>query len=385
MKKIAVFTATRAEYGHLKGILKYFQKNTNIDLQLLCGGSHFSNTFGETSEEIKSDGFNITEKIDYLLASDTPESIVKSLGLVTLLSSDILIRLKPDILIVLGDRYETLGICQAAMILKIPIAHIHGGERTEGAIDEAIRHSVTKMAHLHFTSTEEYRKRVIQLGETPSTVFNFGAPSLDNLHTFRRYSCEEIFSQFGISHISGDFVIVTYHPVTLLPDGGIHEFKVLLSCLKSRQNISIIFTYPNADTYGSEIIQLIKNFGQSFPSRTGIVKSLGQDRYFSLAKMSAAVIGNSSSGIIEIPSLCIPSINIGDRQKGRVSAKSVQHVPANQDAISKALDICLLPKFRSSLEGQYNPHGNGMAAEKITNKIIDSVSSINLQKKFHDL
>ena len=385
MKKIAVFTATRAEYGHLKGILACFQKNPNIDLQLICGGSHLSNTFGNTGEEIRIDGFEITEEIDFLLANDSPASVVKSLGLVILLASDILARLKPDMLVVLGDRYEALGVCQAAMMLRIPIAHIHGGERTEGAVDEAIRHSITKMAHLHFTSNDEYRNRVIQLGEQPSTVFNFGAPSLDNVYSFRRYDRESVFSEFGLSHISGDFVMVTYHPITLLPDGGIEEFKILLKSLNKMRNISFIFTYPNADSHGGQIIELINEFVQSSSKRAGVVKSLGQDRYFSLAKMSIAVIGNSSSGIIEIPSLGVPTINVGDRQKGRLRAKSVHNVPAEESAILSALDICMTPGFKSSIDKQTNPYGGGASAEKISAKIIESLSSLSLQKEFFDL
>ena len=321
MKKIAVFTGTRAEYGLLYWLLKDIQTDEALDLQLLVSGTHLSPEFGNTYREIEQDGFTIDEKVEILLSSDTAVGVAKSMGLGVLGFTDALSRLQPDALVILGDRFEALAAAQTAMILRIPVVHLHGGEITEGAYDDAIRHAITKLSYMHCTSTDEYRNRVMQLGEAPERVKNVGAIGLDHLSRSHFLTVDELSNSLSFS-LTKPFLLVTYHPVTLADEEPESSFQALLDSLDEFTEYQVILTYPNADDGGRSIIPLLENYAKNNPNRVLAIPSLGQKRYLSAVKHSAAVIGNSSSGIIEVPSFDVATINIGLRQKGRLSAKS---------------------------------------------------------------
>lgn len=353
-------------------------------MQLLISGTHLSPEFGNTYEEIIKDGFTISDKVELVLSSDSPHAICQSIALGIIGFSTSLNNLKPDLLIILGDRYEALACAQAAMINRVPIAHIHGGEITEGAVDEAIRHSITKMAHLHFTSTEDYRKRVIQLGENPQCVFNFGAMGVECINNTDWLSRDELERDLGIK-LQEKLILMTYHPVTLEAQSPLTSFKKILKALEKLEDFTVIATYPNSDTNGRVIIEALKEFKQLFPNRVYISKSLGQQRYFSLMKLSTCVLGNSSSGVIEAPILKVPSINIGDRQKGRFMADSVISCIENTEDIIKAVNRVHTKKFINVIKKMENPFGEGEAARKILNVIVNQNLKFILKKKFHDI
>ncbi|OCH57400.1 UDP-N-acetyl-D-glucosamine 2-epimerase, UDP-hydrolysing, partial [Vibrio cyclitrophicus] len=321
-KKVAVFTGTRAEYGLLFWLLKDIQSDPDLTLQLLVSGMHLSPEFGDTYKHIEKDGFQIDEKIEILLSSDSPVGTAKSMGLGVLGFADALSRLAPDVLVILGDRFEALAAAQTAMILRIPIIHLHGGEITEGAYDDAIRHAITKLSYLHGTSTDEYRNRVIQLGESPERVKNVGAIGLDHLNRGSFMTISELSESLNFD-LTGPYFVVTYHPVTLGDESPEDSFQALLDALDEYPNHQIILTYPNADDGGRRIIPMLEAYAAKQPSRVLAIPSLGQIRYLSSVKHAAAVIGNSSSGIIEVPAFDVPTVNIGSRQKGRLAAKSV--------------------------------------------------------------
>ena len=383
-KKIAIFTGTRAEYGLLYWIIKALHEFDDIELQLLVGGMHLSPEFGNTVTQIEADGFPISEKIEFLLSSDTPVGISKSMGLAIISAAEAIERHNPEILILLGDRYETLALAQTAMLARVPIAHIHGGEVTEGLIDEAIRHSITKMAHIHFTSTETYRRRVIQLGENPDKVFNVGAPGIDNIVRLKLLKNEELSSEIGFE-LLGPYFLVTYHPVTLEINGSAKSLKNLLFALDKYPEYQIIFTYPNSDTYGRQLIDLLHDYQNVNPSRVYVAPSLGQFRYLSLMKHCTAVIGNSSSGLIEAPSFKVPTVNIGNRQKGRLAGCTVVQTSDDIEEISKSIKHVIKPEFRQKCKSYNNPYGDG----ETSNKIISTLRKISLEdiimKPFNDL
>ncbi|XPF93797.1 UDP-N-acetylglucosamine 2-epimerase [Colwellia sp. RE-S-Sl-9] len=383
-KKIAVFTGTRAEYGLLYWILKGISASKHAELQLLVGGMHLSSEFGYTVNQIEKDGFDITDKLEFLLSSDSPVGISKSLGLAVISAAESFARNKPDVVVILGDRFEALAIAQAAMIAAIPIAHIHGGEITQGVIDDSVRHAITKMSYLHFTSTEIYRKRVIQLGEQPQNVFNMGAPGIDNINKLTLMELDELASSLQIQ-LSHPFFLITYHPVTLLADKADEELKCLLSALDKFPQYQVIFTYPNADTYGRNLIEILKAYQQINPKRTFLLESMGQLRYLSAMKLASLVIGNSSSGIIEAPSCKVATVNIGDRQKGRLSAESVIHCKGDESSIYQAIQYALSEKIQSTLDHVINPYGNGQASEKIVQQLVDCELVQHTQKVFYDL
>lgn len=383
-KKIAVFTGTRAEYGLLYWILKGISTSKHAELQLLVGGTHLSSEFGYTVNQIEKDGFDITDKLEFLLSSDSPVGISKSLGLAVISAAESFARNKPDVVVILGDRFEALAIAQAAMIAAIPIAHIHGGEITQGVIDDSVRHAITKMSYLHFTSTEIYRKRVIQLGEQPQSVFNVGAPGIDNINKLPLIELDELASSLQIQ-LSHPFFLVTYHPVTLLADKADEELKCLLSALDKFPQYQVIFTYPNADTYGRNLIEILKAYQQKNPKRTFLLESMGQLRYLSAMKLASLVLGNSSSGIIEAPSCNVATVNIGDRQKGRLSADSVIDCIADESSIYQAIQYALSEKTQSTLDNVINPYGDGQASEKIVQHLVDCELVKHPQKVFYDL
>ena len=381
MKKIAVFTGTRAEYGLLFWLLKDIKADPELKLQLIVSGMHLSTEFGETYNEIEADGFKIDEKIEILLSSNTAVGTAKAIGLGVLGFSDAFKRLRPDIIVILGDRFEALSAAQTAMVLRIPILHLHGGEITEGAYDDSIRHAITKLSHLHGTSTEQHRQRVIQLGELPKTVKNVGALGLDYIKRGCLLSKKELYKSLGLVP-KKPFFLVTYHPVTLGDENPEKSCDELLSALDAFPDYQVILTYPNADDGGRKIIPIIQDYAAANPARVIAQKSLGQIKYLSAMKYSSALIGNSSSGIIEAPSFGIPTINIGIRQKGRMSAESVYHCKVNkqniQNTIKKAIN-----DFEHNNKKIINPYGQGSASKKIVEMI--KTAQINNCKKFFDI
>ncbi|HHF3106534.1 TPA: UDP-N-acetylglucosamine 2-epimerase [Vibrio diabolicus] len=385
MKKVAVFTGTRAEYGLLYWIIKGLHASSSSELQLYVGGMHLSPEFGKTIEQIKSDGFPITEKLEFLLSSDTPVGIAKSMGLALICAADALERTKPDLLVVLGDRFESMAICQAAMVAQIPIAHIHGGETTEGLIDEAVRHSITKMSHLHFTATEEYRQRVIQLGENPEHVFNVGAPGIDSIKALKLLSREELSKSIDFDVTDAPYMVVTYHPVTLSRDGAVEDLKQLLTTLRQFPDHKFLVTYPNADTHGRALIPLLDDFAKELQGRVLLIQSLGQLRYLSALKYSDLVIGNSSSGLIEVPTFKVPTVNIGNRQKGRMTGDTVISCEGDKSSILNAINVALSPEFKQKCLNSHNPYGKGDSSETILNIIQNTKLEGLVFKSFFDI
>lgn len=382
MKKIAVFTGSRAEYGLLYWLMKDIQSDPDMRLQLLVSGMHFSPEHGSTYQQIEKDGFFLDEKVEMLLASDSPIGVVKSVGLGIIGFADAIDRLKPDYLIVLGDRFEALAVAQAALLLRVPVVHLHGGEITEGAYDDQIRHAITKLSYLHGVSMDEYRQRVIQLGESPNRVVTVGAMGLDHLHRTELMSCSEL-SQSLQFDLQPSFFLVTYHPATLSHEDPMQTFENIRWALSRFPDIKVLITYPNADDGGRKIIPLIKRFVEQEPARAVAIPSLGQRRYLSALKYCAAVVGNSSSGIIEAPSYGIPTVNIGDRQKGRIAARSVIHCGTDADSIHQGLLKALDPKFAASLASVKNPYGDGQASSRVIQMIKGSQRG--MVKSFHDL
>lgn len=381
-RKVAVFTGARAEYGLLYWLMKDIQASTHLELQVIVSGMHLSPEFGETWKHIEQDGFSIDSKVEMLLSSDTPVGVVKSMGLGTLGFADALDRLRPDVLVVLGDRFEALAIVQAALIMRIPVAHLHGGEITEGAYDDAIRHAISKMAHLHFVAAEPYRRRVIQMGEAPERVFNVGAVGLDHLRRSPKMGLEELAESLGFV-LRLPYLLVTYHPVTLLEENPEQSFIALLDALDKFPEHQIILTYPNADNGGRAIIPLLEAYAQRQPERVLAIPSLGFKRYLSAVSMAAAVVGNSSSGIIEVPAFGIPTVNIGARQKGRLAADSVLHCEPNSKAIELALQQALSSECAEASKKTVNPYGQGNAAEAIVN-VLERFDGA-FHKSFHNL
>lgn len=380
-RKIAVFTGTRAEYGLLYWLMKDIQASEKLELQVIVSGMHFSSEFGETWKLIEQDGFTIDAKVEMLLSSNTPVGVVKSMGLGTIGFADALDRLRPDALVVLGDRFEALAIVQAAHIMRIPIVHLHGGEITEGAVDDAIRHAITKLSNLHFVAAEPYRNRVIQMGEDPSTVFNVGAIGLDHLKRSQMMSLEKLSASLNFK-LREPYLVVTYHPVTLLDEDPTESFKALLSALDQLPEYQIILTYPNADSGGRAIIPLLEEYAQRQAERVLAIPSLGFKRYLSAIFKAAAVVGNSSSGIIEVPSFGIPTVNIGTRQQGRIAADSVLHCAPSSTEIAATLKKALDPEFAHVCKSTRNPYGQGNVSSTITKELESR--PVPIHKHFFD-
>ncbi|AZQ11114.1 UDP-N-acetylglucosamine 2-epimerase [Shewanella khirikhana] len=382
IKKVAVFTGTRAEYGLLFWLLKDIEADPELQLQLLVSGMHLSPEFGETYLQIEKDGFKIDEKIEILLSSDSSVGIAKSMGLAVLGFADALARLAPDVFIILGDRFEALAAAQTAMIQRIPVVHLHGGEITEGAYDDAIRHAITKMSYLHGTSTEAYRQRVIQLGEAPDRVKNIGAIGLEHLKRAQFMDVPALGRSLQFS-LTKPYFLVTYHPVTLGDESPENSFKALLDALDSYPEHQVILTYPNADDGGRRIIPLLEAYAAENAQRVLAIPSLGQTRYLSAVKHASAVIGNSSSGIIEVPAFGVPTVNIGVRQQGRLAAKSVLHCQATKEQISQAINNAITGAYKNGNEVIDNPYGQGDSSSQV----IAMIKSLrfNPSKSFYDL
>ncbi|WP_404417424.1 UDP-N-acetylglucosamine 2-epimerase [Marinospirillum sp.] len=366
MKRIAVFTGTRAEYGLLYWLMKEIQADPDLKLQLIVSGMHFSPEFGSTWKNIESDGFYMDAKVEMLLSSDTSVGVAKSMGLGIVGFADALERLKPDCLVILGDRFEALAIAQTAMILHIPIAHLHGGEITEGAVDDSTRHAITKMAHFHFVSNEEHRLRVLQLGENPEHVIYTGALGVENVHRAELLPRTELSISLNFD-LGPSFFLITYHPVTAGIEDPKSTFLNLLRALENFPQHKQVFTFPNADQGGRYIIDLINQHVLQHPEQAMAINSLGVQRYLSTAHYADAVIGNSSSGLIEVPSLKTPTINVGIRQKGRVAGPSVIHCKTNVQSIQNSICKALTTEFQRQAEVANNPYGKGDTSQHILN------------------
>lgn len=385
MKKICVVTGTRAEYGLLKPLIEKIDHDKNMELQLVVTGMHLSPEFGLTYKEIEQDGFYITERNEMLLSSDTPNGITKSVGLGIIGFADIFTRLLPDLVVLLGDRYEALAAATAAMIHKIPIAHIHGGELTLGAIDDAIRHSITKMSTLHFTSTEEYRKRVIQLGEEPDRVFCVGSLGVENIKKQKLLDKGKLEQSIGYS-LENPYVVVTFHPATLENNTAETQVENLLKALNQFKEYHIIFTKANADSEGRVINQKIDEYVNANVDRAIVFVSLGMVRYLSILKYCEMVIGNSSSGLIEAPSLKIPTVNIGNRQMGRVRAESVIDCGNDEREIAEAISKAVQIKKEYKINTISNPYEKNNTSETILAVIQKYVSKTNnIKKRFYNI
>jgi len=382
--KICIVTGSRAEYGLLYPLMRLIKKEPSMDLQLVVTGMHLSPEFGLTFRQIESDGFRIQEKVELLLSGDTDAAIIKSTGLGLIGFADAFQRLQPDWLIILGDRFETFAAAIAAHLSRIPIAHLHGGELTEGATDDAMRHAITKMAFLHFTSTEAYRKRVIQLGEDPRRVFNVGAIGLDNIKGLKLLSKSAL--QKELDFPFGDkAAMITFHPVTLEKDTAARQVQHLLKALDQFPDLRLLFTLPNADAGGRVIIQLMEDYVKRNRERAKAFTSLGQLRYLSALQYVSVVVGNSSSGILEAPYFRIPTVNIGDRQTGRLKPPSVIDTGTDVKSITDGIRKAFLPPSIKLSKKKSYLYGKGDTALKILRIIQRMGKPASVKKKFYDL
>lgn len=376
MRKICVVTSNRAEYGIMSRLIEKIELDSELELQLVVTGSHLSDKFGKTYKEISSP---ITKKIDIEIEKESSHSMAIAVEKF----SKTFLKLNPDLLLILGDRYEIMAVAIAAMLNKIPIAHLYGGESTQGAIDEAIRHSITKMSHIHFTSCEEYKNRVIQLGEQPKSVFNVGALGVENIENIKLLKKDELEKELNFNFGEKN-LLVTFHPVTLEKLSSAEQFQELLSALDNLEHTKIIFTKPNSDKGNQEIIDLIDNYVKH-NSNAIAFKSLGVLKYLSALQFVDGVVGNSSSGIIEVPSFKKGTVNIGDRQKGRLQATSIINCHPNRAEISKALSKLFSKEFQESLKSTKNPYKKEQTIDSII-KILKSYNLDNILKKsFYDL
>ena len=384
-RKICVVTGSRAEYGLLQWIMRHLQDDPQVHLLVIATGMHLSPEYGNTWQAITADGFTIDRKVEMLLSSDTPQAMAKSTGIGLMGMADALHDLAPELLLVLGDRFEILAAATAAALMRIPVAHIHGGEATEGAIDDSLRHAITKLSHLHFTSTEPYRQRVIQMGENPEHVFCFGAPGIDSIASPKLLSREQLEESIGFK-LGGRFLLVTFHPVTLGSAPTSDEMAALLDALAGTPaDIRLIFTMPNADAGGRALTEQIRRFADLHPDRAAAFTSLGQLRYLSAMKHCLAVVGNSSSGVIEAPALGVGIVNIGDRQKGRIQADSVINCAPERGEIAQALARAITPEYQETAAQVTNPYGTAGASEKIAKVAATFPLADLVRKSFHDL
>lgn len=383
MKKILVVTGTRAEYGLLRWVMEGIRRSPILELQLIATGMHLSPEFGLTVNAIEEDGFHVDRRVEMLLSSDTSVGITKSMGLGMIGFADALAELKPDLMIVLGDRYEIFCAATAAMIARIPIAHLHGGEITEGAFDEAIRHSITKMSHIHFVAAEEYLRRVMQLGEQPGSVFNVGGLGIDSIHKLDLLTLEDLQVKLDFKFLPRN-LLITFHPITLEKNKSDRQMDELLEALSTLGNTGLIFTMPNADTEGRILYEKIISYC-SINSNAKAYKSLGQLRYLSCLRYVDGVVGNSSSGLIEVPSFKKGTINIGDRQRGRLRAESVIDCEPDRLSIINALSQLYTDEFQSHLPKTVNLYGNGGASDMIIRTLEQMNLENLLKKKFNDI
>lgn len=379
IRKICVVTGSRAEYGSLYWLIKEIEADQDLELQIIVTGMHLSSEFGFTYKEIKKD-FKIDKKINMHLSSDTSIGISRSMGIAQASFAKAYSKLKPDIIVILGDRYEIFSAASAAMIARIPLAHIHGGEATEGSIDEAIRHSITKMSHLHFTATDEYKNRVIQLGENPTRVFNVGGMGIENIKKLNLLNKNEFEKSINFK-LNKKNILITFHPVTLEKNASKKQFQELLDAIDELEDTNIIFTKANSDIDGKIINKMIDKYVNKNFYKSRVFISLGQLRYLSALQYMDAIVGNSSSGLTEAPSYKIGTINVGDRQKGRIKANTVIDCLADKASIKNSFKVLYSKKFQSVLKNSKNPYGDCCASQKIV-KVLKTVSLDNILKKF---
>lgn len=381
VRKICVVTGTRADYGLLYCLMKEIKNDAELQLQLIVTGTHLSPEFGLTYTVIEQDGFLIDAKIEMLLSSDTCVGITKSIGLGIIGFAEALERIQPDLLVVLGDRYEILAVTQAAMVARVPIAHIAGGDTTEGAIDEAIRHSITKMSHLHFVTNQESERRVRQMGENPERIYCVGSPGIDYIKQLTLLKLDELEESLDFKFSSRN-LLITFHPVTLDNRSSQEQFNELLTALDLLGGeVGLIFTKPNSDTDGREIIKMIDEYVANKPHAKAYI-SLGQQRYLSTISQVDAVVGNSSSGLYEVPTFRKPTVNIGDRQKGRLQGETVINCTTDSQQIYEAIEQSF------SLDCQYgiNPYGDGNSSPLILKAIKDIPDfKVLLRKHFYEM
>jgi UDP-hydrolysing UDP-N-acetyl-D-glucosamine 2-epimerase len=383
-KRVAVVTSSRADYGYLQPIIRELSQAPEFELQLLVSGSHLSAAHGSTVGAIETDGFPIAERVETVTDSDAAADIAKSIGIGVMGFADAYSRLDPDLLLLLGDRFEMLAAAAAMLPFAKPIAHIAGGESSEGAIDEAIRHSLTKMSHLHFVQTSHYRDRVVQMGEEPWRVTVSGSPSLDNLRGFVPMPERELSGRVGLS-LDCPPLLVTFHPVTLEYAAARDQIREVLAAVEA-SGLPVVFTAPNADTNGQEIRGAIESFVAQHPSSASFVVSLGTRAYFSLMQKALVMVGNSSSGIVEAASFSLPVVNVGDRQRGRIHGENVIDVPCTREAIAGALRSVGAGSFRDRIRGMRNPYGDGHAARVVVDVLRRTpLDRSLLLKRFHQL
>ena len=382
-RRVCVVTGTRAEYGLLRPLLAEIVASPSLELQLVATGAHLSAEHGATVCEIEGDGHRIDERVEMLLSSDSDVAVCKSMGLALISFAEVFGRLYPHIVLGLGDRYELFAALSAASVCRRRIGHIHGGELTEGAFDDAFRHAITKLSHLHFTSTEVYRQRVIQLGESPDRVFNVGALGVDNICKLPLLERADVEREIDLT-LSRPTLLVTFHPVTLEPEQAPLQCRALLDALESIPGARFVFTGANADPEGRIVRDMVEGFVRRHADRARSFASLGVLRYLSLMRQVDAVVGNSSSGILEAPSLGVPTVDIGDRQRGRVKADSVIECPPRTADIAAAITRALTPEMRARAVQQITPYGDGHAAEKIR-EALERIDVLTLHKTFHDL
>ena len=382
-RKICVVTGSRSEYGLLRWIMQEIKDDPTLTLQVVVTGMHLSSTFGSTYKDIEEEGFVIDSKVEILTPLDTPFGIAESVANGLIGCAKAFEQLRPDVIVVLGDRFEILAAAVSALVTKIPVAHIHGGETTLGAFDESIRHSITKMSHLHFVAADEYRNRVIQLGEDPSKVFLVGGLGVDSIKRVKVLSKEQLEDSLGIE-IQSRSLLVTFHPVTLEDETPDKQLKEIMSALSELKDTTLIFTMPNADTGGQTIIKIIQEFVDKNPHAHAFY-SLGQQRYLSCIAQVDGVVGNSSSGLTEVPSLKKGTINIGSRQHGRLQASSVINCEPRVGQIRDALKKLYSDEFKKSLETTTNPYGEGGAAATVVNVLKNVNLNGIVQKAFYDL
>lgn len=389
MKRVCIVTATRAEYGLLKPIILKLQAQNNLEVRVVATGMHLSPEFGMTCQEIEQDGIRLDRKIEILLSADTSSAISKSMGLAMISFADYFSERKPDLLIVLGDRYEILAVATTAMNARIPIAHLYGGDITEGAVDDVVRHAITKMSYFHFTATKEHRRRVIQMGESPERVFWVGAMSVENACNVKKLSMHDLQEQIAFywNRDLEKMAVVTFHPVTLEDDTAREQFQNILNALDYFEDLKVIFTKANADAGGRVINHMIDDYVNEHPQKSKAYTSLGQLRYLSAVSLADVVIGNSSSGLSEVPTFHVPTVNIGDRQRGRVCGKTVISCGVAEKEITDAIQKALSQTFRNEICNEKNPYEKKGTSDAIVKILTENLNkkNIDLKKHFYDL
>ena len=389
MKRVCIVTATRAEYGLLKPIILKLQAQNNLEVRVVATGMHLSPEFGMTCQEIEQDGIRLDRKIEILLSADTSSAISKSMGLAMISFADYFSERKPDLLIVLGDRYEILAVATTAMNARIPIAHLYGGDITEGAVDDVVRHAITKMSYFHFTATREHRRRVIQMGESPERVFWVGAMSVENACNVKKLSMHDLQEQIAFywNRDLEKMAVVTFHPVTLEDDTAREQFQNILNALDYFEDLKVIFTKANADAGGRVINHMIDDYVNEHPQKSKAYTSLGQLRYLSAVSLADVVIGHSSSGLSEVPTFHVPTVNIGDRQRGRVCGKTVISCGVAEKEITDAIQKALSQTFRNEICNEKNPYEKKGTSDAIVKILTENLNkkNIDLKKHFYDL